>query len=176
MVAEIVEGELHTRPRPDWTHAAAATGLTGLLSPRFHFRDGLPGGWYLLQEPALRFQHDVLIPDMAGWRRARLPRDEDDYSAVSPDWVCEILSPATARLDRHKKLNVYARAGVTHAWLIDPIERTLEVLRLEAGRWTIGDVHARHECVRAIPFDAVPLPLSHLWDEPCPRGGAGVRG
>ena len=104
------------------------------------------------------------MPDLAGWRRARLPVvPETAYFTLAPDWVCEALSPGTARLDRHKKLAIYAREGVPHAWLLDPVQRTLEVLRLEHQHWVIVSVHAGDEDVRAEPFEATPLLLRRLW-------------
>jgi Uma2 family endonuclease len=170
LVAELIDGRLHTSPRPMNPHAMAASTLGALLAARFHLRDAHPGGWILLDEPELHLGEDVVVPDIAGWRRTRVPRLEDTYCATPPDWVCEILSPSTERLDRLTKLRVYARVGVGHAWLIDPIARTLEVMTREGARWTMSDVHARHERVRAAPFDAVAIPLSHLWDETPPQG------
>ena len=109
---------------------------------------------------------DVLVPDLAGWRRTRMPVVPDTaYFTLAPDWTCEVLSPHTARLDRQKKLTIYAREGITHAWLLDPIERTLEVLRLEGRQWMIVAVHAGDEEVRAEPFEATSLALARLWVE-----------
>jgi len=165
LVAEIVCGELHASPRPRPAHAIAFTGLGGLLTPPFHFGRGGPGGWWILSEPELHLGADVLVPDLAGWRRARMPAPpETAYFSLAPDWVCEILSPSTAALDRSQKLGLYARAGVAHAWLVDPDARTLEVLQREdGGRWLILSTHAGHEVVRAIPFEAIELALTDLW-------------
>ena len=88
---------------------------------------------------------------------------ETAHFTLAPDWVCEVLSPATARLDRASKLGVYAREGVRHVWLIDPIQRLLEVLRREGGQWTIVAIHANDDEVRAEPFDATVLALRPLW-------------
>ena len=110
---------------------------------------------------------NVLVPDLAGWRRTRLPQMPDAaYCSLAPDWVCEVLSPSTAALDRGKKLTIYAREQVAHAWLIDPGARTLEVLRLEAGRWTILATHAGSDVVRAEPFAEIELELQALWTDP----------
>ena len=114
----------------------------------------------------------VLVPDLAGWHRGRMPALPDTaYFTVIPDWVCEVVSPSTASLDRVKKLAIYARAEVAHAWIVDPLARTLEVLRLDNGRWTIIATHAGDEVVRAEPFGDVELGLSTLWgdDAPDPR-------
>jgi Uma2 family endonuclease len=163
-VAEIVDGELHASPRPAPRHAAAGADLGGTLVPPFHQGRGGPGGWWILYEPELHFGRNVLVPDWAGWRRSRMPRlPETAYFPLAPDWICEIVSPGTASLDRVKKLAIYAREGGAHAWLIDPIARTLEVLRLENGRWTILATHAGSEVVRAEPFGEIDLELASLW-------------
>jgi len=164
VVGEIIDGELIVSPRPAPRHAVATSVLGGELNPPYHGGRGGPGGWWILFEPELHFRDDVLVPDLAGWRRTRLPAVPDEaYFTLAPDWICEVLSPGTARLDRQRKLAVYAREGVAHAWLLDPIERTLEVLRLEGRQWTIIAVHAGDEEVRAEPFEATSLPLARLW-------------
>ncbi len=166
MVAEIVDGELHASPRPAVPHAVAGSALASLLGPPYSLGRGGPGGWWILYEPELHLGADILVPDLAGWRRSRLPKRLDNaFFTLAPDWVCEIVSPSTAALDRGKKLAIYAREGVPHAWLIDPLARTLEVLQLEAGRWSILATHAGIVSVRAVPFGDVELPLSVLWGE-----------
>ena len=167
MVAEIVDGELHASPRPAPPHASAAFVLGGGLVPVSQGKHGGPGGWWILPEPELHLGRDVLVPDLAGWRRARMPdMPRTPYFPLAPDWVCEILSPSTASLDRLKKLAIYAREQVAHAWLVDPLARTLEVLRLEAGRWTILATHGDSEVVRAEPFAEIELALAPLWVPP----------
>ncbi len=167
VVAEIVDGELHASPRPAPRHANTGALVGGSLVPPFHQGRGGPGGWWVLYEPELHLGPDVLVPDWAGWQRTRMPRlPETAYFSIVPDWVCEILSPSTASLDRVKKLAVYAREQVAHAWLIDPLARTLEVLRLDAGRWTILATRAGDDIVRAEPFTAIALELSALWADP----------
>jgi len=164
VVGEIIGGELIVSPRPAPRHAVATSVLGGELGPPYHGGRGGPGGWWILFEPELHLAEDVLVPDLAGWRRTRLPAmPETAYFTLVPDWICEVLSPATARLDRQKKLAVYAREGVGHAWLIDPIPRTLEVLRLDGRQWVILGVHANQEEVHAEPFDAITLALGRLW-------------
>jgi len=164
LVAEIVDGELHASPRPAMPHARAGSSLGGLLvGPYDHGRGG-PGGWWVVDEPELHLGGDILVPDLAGWRRARMPRyPKSAACSVAPDWVCEVLSPSTAKLDRVQKLAIYAREGVAHAWLIDPLVRTLEVLRLEGGGWTILATHAGDERARAEPFTDIEMDLSSLW-------------
>jgi Uma2 family endonuclease len=167
LVAEIVDGELHTSPRPAPRHAVAASELGAELGPPFSRGRGGPGGWWILDEPELHLGKDILVPDLAGWRRERLPaiKDTPPYFTIVPDWVCEVLSPSTQRFDRIKKLRVYAREGVKHAWLVHPGERTLEVLRLESGRWSIVATFADDALVRAEPFAAVAIDLLSLWGE-----------
>lgn len=170
LVAEILNGDLHTTPRPAPRHADASSGLAGALRGPFDRGRGGPGGWRILAEPELHLSADVLVPDLAGWRRERLPALPDTaYFSLPPDWICEVVSPATAALDRVQKLSIYAREQVTHAWLVDPIATTLEVLHLEGGRWTILDTWSGLTIVRAQPFDAIDLDLSLLWEDEAPR-------
>jgi Uma2 family endonuclease len=123
-----------------------------------------PGGWVILDEPELHFGNDVLVPDLAGWRRARMPRaPAEAYIALAPDWICEVLSASTEALDRGKKLRIYAREGVARAWLVDPLAHTLEAMSLEAGRWTQLCRYEGEAKVRAAPFDAIELELGALW-------------
>jgi Uma2 family endonuclease len=167
LVAEILDGELHVSPRPAPRHADASTGLGGFLRGPFDRGRGGPGGWRILAEPELHLGRDVLVPDLAGWRRSRLPAlPAEAYFSVTPDWVCEVVSPSTAAIDRVKKLAIYARELVRHAWMIDPIARTLEVLRLENDRWTIVSTWLGMATVAAEPFEAIGLDLSLLWEEP----------
>jgi Uma2 family endonuclease len=163
-VAEIVDGELHTSPRPAPRHARAGSSVGSLLGPPFDLGRGGPGGWQILYEPELHLGRDVVVPDWAGWRRVRMPKlPETAYFPLAPDWICEILSPSTASLDRAKKLAIYAREGVRHAWLIDPDAGTLEVLRLESGRWAILGCYVGSDRVRAEPFAEVELEIQCLW-------------
>jgi len=164
LVAEIVDGELHASPRPAPKHAVTYSALGVRIGGPYGQGLHGPGGWWILDEPELHFGPQVLVPDLAGWRRARMPKMPDTpYFALAPDWVCEVVSPSTARLDRTKKLAIYARAGVPHAWLVDPMAQTLEVLQLEQERWVILATHAGTEVVRAEPFADVDLPLASLW-------------
>jgi len=164
LVAEIVGGELHASPRPAPRHAVAYARTTGLLASAFDSGRGGPGGWWILAEPELHLGPDVLVPDLAGWRRERMPRvPETAYFPLAPDWICEILSPSTASLDRAKKLVVYAREGIAHAWLMDPVARTLEVLRLDAGHWMIVVTLAGDATARVEPFEAIEFELGQFW-------------
>ncbi|WP_437659879.1 Uma2 family endonuclease [Sorangium sp. So ce1182] len=171
-VAELVRGTLHVFPRPAPKHARASSGLGAELTGPFDHGKGGPGGWWILDEPELHFpdpdapgEIDALVPDLAGWRRERMPElPETAYFALAPDWVCEVLSPSTASFDRDEKMPVYAREGVRHAWLVDPIARTREVYVLgQDRRWGLAVVHRDAAHVRVEPFDAIELDLSVLW-------------
>ncbi|MDF3064677.1 MAG: uncharacterized protein K0R38_278 [Polyangiaceae bacterium] len=165
LVAELIDGELHLSPRPAKPHAAATSALGEELGPPFKRGKGGPGGWIILDEPELHFGSNVLVPDLAGWRRERMPQltTELPYFELAPDWACAVLSPKNAKMDRTKKLPLYAAAGVSFVWLVDPLARTLEVLRLAEQKYVIEGGYADDAKVRAIPFDAIELDLSILW-------------
>jgi Uma2 family endonuclease len=163
-VGEIVHGMLYSHPRPAPKHARSSSALGGNLFPSFDKGNGGPGGWWILFEPELHIGDDVLVPDLAGWRRERMPAMPDTaWFELTPDWVCEVLSPSTARLDRIEKMPIYAADGVPHLWLIDPVLRTLEAYENRQGRWMLIAAHADQEAVRVAPFDAVALELGELW-------------
>jgi Uma2 family endonuclease len=163
-VAEMFDGELYASPRPAMPHTRAASALNGEIYDAFDRGRSGPGGWVILVEPELHFGDDVLVPDLAGWRRERLPVvPAAAYMTLSPDWVCEVVSASTEAIDRGKKLRIYARQGVGHAWLLHPLRHTLEVLALESGVWAELAVHEGRGLVRAPPFDAVELMLGALW-------------
>jgi Uma2 family endonuclease len=166
LVAEILDGELYASPRPALPHALCASALGALLGGAFQFGRGGPGGWWILYEPELHLAADVLVPDLAGWRRERLPVVPDAAAMdLSPDWVCENISPSTERIDRAKKLAICAREAVGHAWLINPIARTLEDLKRHGDGWLLLATHAADAVVRVEPFEAIELDLLLLWDE-----------
>ncbi len=168
VVAEIIGGELRTHPRPAPAHARAATRLGSRIERFFDQGDGGPGGWWILFEPELHLEGgDIVVPDIAGWTVARmLELPSTAYFETVPDWVCEVLSPSTAAEDRADKMPIYAEAGVSHLWLIDPILRTLEVMRLQAGRWSVSATFRGDAAVRAEPFESVELSLGDLWGRP----------
>lgn len=166
LVGEIVAGELHASPRPANPHALASSALGGELVPTYQFGRGGPGDWWIIDEPELHLGDDVLVPDIAGWGRERMPEVSSGVAfVVPPDWVCEVLSPSTERLDRVGKLRVYARERVAGAWLVNPVTRTLEILRLEAGFWVVAATHGGDAVIRAEPFTEVEIDLLHLWGE-----------
>lgn len=161
-VAEMFDGDLYASPRPALPHANATGSLFADIHKSFHRKN--PGGWVILFEPELHFGRDVLVPDIAGWRRARLPNvPADAYLTLAPDWICEVLSTSTEALDRGKKLRIYAREGVAHAWLVDPLAHSLEVMARDEDRWTELGRYEGQAKVRAAPFDAIEIELSALW-------------
>jgi Uma2 family endonuclease len=168
-VAEILDGELFLSPRPSPRHAVASSALVGLLGPPYGLGRGGPGGWWILAEPEVHFKEEVLVPDIGGWRRERMSALPDEaFFPLAPDWVCEVLSPSTERIDRSRKLRIYGEMGVAHVWLVNPLERTLEVLQLDDGAWVIVTVLTGTEAVRVEPFEAIELDLAALWTDPPP--------
>ena len=161
VVGEIIEGQLHTHPRPAGPHINVASSLMiGVGSAFYHGHTG-PGGWRVLAEPELHFRRnvEVLVPDIAAWRRERLPEvPADQRFEVVPDWVCEVLSPSTADTDRELKMRVYARYGVPYAWLVDPREQRVEAYALQAGEWQRTATISGETPIRAAPFTEVAVP------------------
>ena len=165
LVAEVIDGQLETHPRPAAPHACAASVLgIGIGGPFYQGSGGGPGGWVILDEPELHLGDHILVPDLAGWRRERMPVIPDDkYFTLVPDWVAEILSPSTGALDRTSKMRIYGEQRVEYMWLIDPVLQTLEVYHLERGKWMQVNSWAGEVQVRAEPFDAIALDLGALW-------------
>jgi len=169
-IGEIVDGELFVSPRPNPQHALAEAGVTEVLRGPFQSgKDGGPGGWWILPEPELHLGPDendkIFVPDLAGWKKERLPKlPSESFISVVPDWICEILSPSNMRLDRTKKVPRYGELGVRHLWLVSPRDKTLEVLKLENGKWVLLGTHADDEKVRAEPFQAIEFDLRVLWE------------
>ena len=164
LVGEIIHGALVTHPRPSPRHAVATTGLTGRIGNPFGFGEGGPGGWWILVEPELHLGGDVLVPDLAGWRRERLPKmPEAAWFELIPDWACEVLSPSTSRVGRVRKMPIYAQLGLRHLWLVDPDLRTLEAYENREGKWLLLTTLEGDAAVAVPPFDAVSFSLGTLW-------------
>lgn len=165
LIAELIDGELRLQSRPAKPHAMAATALSEELGPPFKRGRGGPGGWILLFEPEVHLAADVVVPDLAGWRRERMPAVVADlpYFELAPDWVCEVMSPSTEKYDRTDKLRLYARSSMPWVWLLNPLTHTLEVLRLHEGSWLLHQTFRDDARVRAEPFDAIELDLAILW-------------
>jgi Uma2 family endonuclease len=172
LTAEIIGGELRLSPRPGGPHTVAHSSLCHVLGSAFQLGTTGPGGWMILVEPELHLADDIVVPDLAGWRRERLPTVGDEaFFTIVPDWACEVLSRSTRVHDRSEKLPIYAREGVQHVWLLDPIQRTLEVLRAHDDKWLIVAIHRGDVRVRAEPFDAIELDLAVLWSAIAPPRG-----
>ncbi|XXX73245.1 Uma2 family endonuclease [Sorangium sp. So ce134] len=159
---------------PSIPHVNASSALGAELGGAFQRGRGGPGGWWILDAPTIRFpspeplhSEEILVPDLAGWRRERLshlPRTA--HITIAPDWACEVLSPTTEACDREQKMPVYAREGVRWVWLLDPDARVLEIYSLTEGRrWQISAIYRDNALVRAEPFDAIDLDLAALWME-----------
>ncbi|HWO25417.1 MAG TPA: Uma2 family endonuclease [Kofleriaceae bacterium] len=168
--AEIVNGTLYVMPllAPRYADAASVLGAE-LGGPFQRAREG-PGGWWIIDKPELQLvPKEPVIPDLAGWRVERMPRLPDTACfTLAPDWVCEVLSRSIEKLDRDEKLPYYAEHGVLHAWLLDPIDKRLEVYALdtETRRWREVRIYQGDTAVRAAPFDAIELDLGALWSLP----------
>ena len=166
MVAEVVAGTLHTHPRPAMRHAWASSILGGELVAPFGRGRGGPGGWWIVDEPELHLGDDIVVPDLAGWRRETMPESPDAaYCSIAPDWACEVLSPSTRRIDMNEKRTIYAREGVSHLWFVDPVSKTLEAFELRDGLWVLLVTLADDAPVSLPPFEAVSFPLDALWPE-----------
>jgi len=164
---EIIDGDLYAFPRPRARHGSLETSLAADLHRPFQQRRGGPGGWWILVEPGIEVARSPeFSPDLAGWRRERLPRLPDDASiTVVPDWICEILSPSTRGYDLLVKRRFYAEIGVGHLWYVDPEVRSLTVSRLVEGKWLELGVHGPAEKVRAEPFEAIEIDLAIWWED-----------
>ena len=167
MIGEIIDGELHVTPRPSVRHARVASFLSGEIIPPYQLgRGGGPGGWVILAEMEIMLGEHLLVPDFAGWRKERFPGVlKENWISVEPDWICEILSPGTMRVDKVLKMRVYAQYEIRYLWLIDPSARTLDVFRLSSGRWTLLETYVEDDKVRAEPFQEIEIELGNFWAE-----------
>jgi Uma2 family endonuclease len=165
---EIIDGELYVQPRPRFRHARTGGFLSRHLGGGFDYDEGGPGGWWIVPEPGIELPGiPEISPDLAGWRRERMPQPLDDEPIrIVPDWVCEVLSRSNARYDRTIKLPVYARLGVAWLWLIDPRDQTLDVYQLREGAWSLRRSFSAEAAIRADPFEAVEIPLARMWLPP----------
>jgi Uma2 family endonuclease len=176
MVAEILGGELVTHPRPRPRHGIASFALGGELSGPFQKGGGGgPGGWIFIDKPELHLGDNVVVPDIAGWRRERLPEMPEEVGiTIPPDWVCEVLSPSTAIHDRTIKFDIYYTFGVGYLWYLDPEYKTLEVFGRGADHWQALRNFGGHVDVRAEPFDAISFSLGALWPYDPPPAAEGA--
>ena len=166
-VAQVVRGVLHVHPRPTLPHAVAAGALNINIGSPFGFGRGGPGGWWILPEPELHLGEDIVVPDIAGWRKERMPKFPDAaYCAVPPDWVCEVLSPSTRQFDTGEKKDVYSRERVRHLWMADPDARVLEAFEWRGGGWFLIGTRTDDMPVSLPPFEAISFDLGDLWYAP----------
>jgi Uma2 family endonuclease len=164
LVAELIDGELYTWPRPAGPHARFSSALGMDIGTPYDRGRGGPGGWWILDEPELHLGENVLVPDLAGWRRERMPEIPHDHRfIIEPDWVCEVISPSTTRVDRGKKARIYAEHDVPWLWLVDPERRTLEVFQLAGDLYSMLHVFTGDDVVRADPFPAAEIDLASIW-------------
>ncbi|HTJ46521.1 MAG TPA: Uma2 family endonuclease [Kofleriaceae bacterium] len=147
-VGEVIAGTLYVSPLLPPIGALAKIALIEVLGPPTR------STWQMLMRCELQLGDDIVVADLAAWC---------DDDGIAPNWVCEVLAPSTAKLDRTKKLGVYARERVTHVWIIDPLSQTLEVLRLDGDTYRIAMTAGGEDKVRAEPFDAIELDLAILW-------------
>jgi Uma2 family endonuclease len=167
VVGEIVDGELVVAPRPAPSHAIATSHLGGEIVGPYGRGRGGPGGWLILDGPELHLGQQVLVPDLAGWLRERMPRlPQTAWFELRPDWVCEVLSPSTAILDRTRKQEIYREHGVPWIWFVDPSSHTVEVLRLSGQDLVVAGTFGGDGEARIQPFEAVGIDLGALWDSP----------
>ncbi len=163
MVAELIDGELYTWPRPRARHGHAQSVILTAINGTYGVGHS-PGGWWIIVEPEVHLGPNAVVPDIGGWRRERMPELPDSHIyVVVPDWVCEVLSPSTARVDRGRKLTIYAAHGVPWAWYVDVDARTLEVMQLVNGIWQIVHVYTGNDIVRAEPFPLAEIDLTWIW-------------
>ena len=169
ITGEILDGVLHTLPRPSLKHSQASSIIGIDIGSAYHLGRGGPGGWWILDEPEVHFILDTefCVPDLAGWRRERLPSLPDGHKIqVVPDWICEVLSPSTKSVDREVKMPLYAKFGVAYLWLVDPVEKTLESYKLDGkNQWQQTGFFQGAEQAEIKPFDAITIALSDLWGE-----------
>ena len=164
LVAEIIYGALETHPRPAPKHASATTELSYELVGPFGRGRGGPGGWHFIVEPELHLGANIVVPDIAGWRRERLTQlSGKAYMTIAPDWVCEVLSPSTAKLDRGPKRAIYGEASVPYLWLFEPLNRVLEAFQFVGRQWVLVGVATGNDQVKLPPFNAISFPLDDLF-------------
>ena len=167
MVAEVIDGTLYTHPRPHPKHISTHSRLGMKIGPPFEFGDDGPGGWWILDEPELHLNQDIVVPDLAGWRRERMRElPNEAYFTLVPDWVCEVLSPSTRKIDLGAKRAIYAREGVKFIWFVDPVAQSLEAFQLLGARWVLIDKLFDNASVSLPPFEAVCFDLNDLWPPP----------
>jgi Uma2 family endonuclease len=163
-IAEVTRGDLYLSPRPAPRHARVASAIVSDLHDAFDRGRSGPGGWWILFEPELHLNGNILVPDIAGWRRTRMPElPEGSWFSLAPDWICEVASPRTEKFDRNCKMPLYAAYEVEYLWLVDPDLQHVEVLRRDASHWKLVTRVSGSQTLCAEPFEIVPVELARLW-------------
>lgn len=171
MVAEILNGELHLTPSLPLSCLEASSALGASLMSAYALGITGPGGWHFLRKFELHFGRgrnvDVVVPDIAAWTDHRFPQsavdDDAQFISVAPDWVCEILSPSTTRLDRMKKVPLYWRERVARVWLVDPAARMIEVFRYSKAGYRLVGTYGGDDSISVEPFAGVELTPFWVW-------------
>ncbi len=164
MVAEIIYGKLNIHPHPAFQYTRARSVLGSKIGGPFDYDDEGPRGWAILNKPEVHIDGNIVVPDLTGWRRERMPvMPEVPYFTLAPDWICEVLSPSTMRHDRVEKRQIYADAKVTYLWHIDPDAKTLEAYELSGDSWLLTHVRSEDNTCDVPPFEAAPFNLGVLW-------------
>lgn len=167
VTGEILAGQLYAHPQPGGKHVLVASNLVVEIGGPYHRGRGGPGSWWILQEPEvhLSMNDEVVVPDVAGWQKERLPEIPDSNKfTVLPDWVCEILSPSTSSIDREIKKPLYAQYGVRYLWLVSPEDKELEAFKLIDGDWKTQGMFDASDHVAVEPFDSAAFRLRDLFD------------
>jgi len=167
--AQVIDSEVIEMATPSAEHGNAQAGIVTCLRRLFHRRAGgeLPGGWWIMTEVEIEFEPDQLfIPDVVGWRRSQSASAPSGRPTIlRPDWVCEVVSPATANDDLVKKLRVFQRSSVRYYWTVDLSHETLTVLRWMPEGYLVSLTAGRGDRVRAEPFDAVEIRVGVLFGD-----------
>ena len=164
MVGQILNGELVVSPRPSPEHSNAGSMLGVHLGGPFQVGRGGPGGWWILDEPEVHIDETAFVPDLAGWKKTRLvEKPKKSFFELTPDWVCEVISPSSVRHDKITKMNLYSQFRIPHYWLVDPANQSLEVFELQAEKWVLHSLYTKDDKVSAPPFQAIEFDLGDLW-------------
>lgn len=162
---ELIRGSVVEKASPSGEHSSAQAGIVRRVGSSFDRKPGgrWPGGWWFFVELNVQLGTDVLRPDVCGYRRERLAQKPSGrVVTVAPDWVCEVLSPSNAKLDRVEKLQAYFAAGVGHYWLLDPLEGSLEVFRRTDLAYALVQSAHRGQRLRPEPFEAMEFSVDEL--------------
>jgi len=165
---EIIAGLMEALPRPRPGHGNAQALLSGEIVRPFQRGRGGPGGWWIIIEPDVELTtNDIIVPDLAGWKRDKVPEFPHDRPIrFVPDWICEVLSPTNQKRDRVVKANLYLTCGVMYYWILDVQERTLEAYSAKEGSWVRLGAWTDGDTSRIPPFDAIELEVEGLFPPP----------